>query len=206
MAAREPVFAGTNDTMELSSDAAPSPANLSRTATAICSTPAFAREMVAGGVAGVVAKTAVAPLERVKPQRQVGAAPRGAGAVQMLREIGRGEGVAGLFRGNGANALRVFHTKALHFMAYERYKRFLRRRPSLGDGPVVDLLAGSAAGGTAVLATYRSTSLAPGSPALPRRPAPRRRACPACSGARTGRAAACAGVPRPVPVAGARAP
>uniref|UniRef100_A0A0E0HZL7 Mitochondrial carrier protein n=1 Tax=Oryza nivara TaxID=4536 RepID=A0A0E0HZL7_ORYNI len=155
MAAREPVFAGTNDTMELSSDAAPSPANLSRTATAICSTPAFAREMVAGGVAGVVAKTAVAPLERVKLMRQVGAAPRGAGAVQMLREIGRGEGVAGLFRGNGANALRVFHTKALHFMAYERYKRFLLgAAPSLGDGPVVDLLAGSAAGGTAVLATY----------------------------------------------------
>uniref|UniRef100_A0A0E0EAH9 ADP,ATP carrier protein n=1 Tax=Oryza meridionalis TaxID=40149 RepID=A0A0E0EAH9_9ORYZ len=155
MAAPEPAFAGTVNTMELSSDDVPTPANLSRTATAVCSTPAFAREMVAGGVAGVVAKTVVAPLERVKLMRQVGAAPRGAGAVQMLREIGRGEGVAGLFRGNGANALRVFHTKALHFMAYERYKRFLLgAAPSLGDGPVVDLLAGSAAGGSAVLATY----------------------------------------------------
>uniref|UniRef100_A0A0E0LJT9 Mitochondrial carrier protein n=1 Tax=Oryza punctata TaxID=4537 RepID=A0A0E0LJT9_ORYPU len=137
------------------SDATPTPANLSRTATAVCSTPAFAREMVAGGVAGVVAKTAVAPLERVKLMRQVGAAPRGAGAVKMLREIGRREGLPGFFRGNGANALRVFHTKALHFMAYERYKRLLLgAAPSLGDGPVVDLLAGSAAGGSAVLVTY----------------------------------------------------
>ncbi|XP_040382229.1 mitochondrial carrier protein CoAc1-like [Oryza brachyantha] len=135
--------------------AAPEP--VSKTAAAaLCSTPAFAREMVAGGVAGVVAKTAVAPLDRVMLMRQVGVAPGDAGAVQMLRDIGRREGLAGLYRGNGTNALRGFQNKALYFMLYERYRRFLlgAAGPSLGGGPVVDLLAGSAAGGTAMLVTY----------------------------------------------------
>jgi hypothetical protein len=40
-------------------------------------------------------------------------------------------------------------------MAYERYRCWiLNNCPSLGTGPLVDLLAGSASGGTAVLCTY----------------------------------------------------
>ena len=117
------------------------------------STPAYAREMLAGGVAGVVAKTAVAPLSRVKLLRRIGGAPgaEAEGAVRTLVGIYRREGFVGLYRGNGANALRVFPSKALHFAAYERYRGWLGG----GDGgALVDLLAGSAAGGTALLATY----------------------------------------------------
>ncbi|XP_057252331.1 mitochondrial carrier protein CoAc1 isoform X2 [Beta vulgaris subsp. vulgaris] len=40
-------------------------------------------------------------------------------------------------------------------MTYERYRSWLYDNcPSLGTGPVVDLIAGSASGGTAVLCTY----------------------------------------------------
>jgi hypothetical protein len=59
------------------------------------------------------------------------------------------------FRGNGASVLRIVPYAALHYMAYERYRCWiLNNCPSLGTGPVVDLLAGSASGGTAVLCTY----------------------------------------------------
>lgn len=40
-------------------------------------------------------------------------------------------------------------------MTYEQYRSYiLDNYPVLGTGPVVDLLAGSAAGGTAVMCTY----------------------------------------------------
>jgi hypothetical protein len=59
-------------------------------------------------------------------------------------------------RGNGASVLRIVPYAALHFMTYEQYRCWILNNfaPSVGTGPVVDLLAGSAAGGTAVLCTY----------------------------------------------------
>ncbi|CAM0952411.1 unnamed protein product [Alopecurus aequalis] len=124
---------------------------------AVGSTPAYAREMLAGGVAGVVAKTAVAPLGLVKLLRRIGGAPgaEAEGAVRTLVGIYRREDFVGLYKGNGANALRVFPSKALHFAAYDRYRGWLGGgSEGGGGGALVDLLAGSAAGGTALLATY----------------------------------------------------
>lgn len=58
-------------------------------------------------------------------------------------------------RGNGASVLRIVPYAALHFMTYEQYRCWiLNNYPILGSGPIIDLLAGSAAGGTAVLCTY----------------------------------------------------
>ncbi|XP_058222727.1 mitochondrial carrier protein CoAc1 isoform X2 [Rhododendron vialii] len=58
-------------------------------------------------------------------------------------------------RGNGASVLRIVPYAALHFMTYERYRDWiLDNYSALGTGPIVDLLAGSASGGTAVLCTY----------------------------------------------------
>lgn len=51
--------------------------------------------------------------------------------------------------------LRIVPYAALHFMAYEQYRCWiLNNHSSVVSGPFVDLLAGSAAGGTAVLCTY----------------------------------------------------
>lgn len=63
--------------------------------------------------------------------------------------------LCGGFRGNGASVIRIVPYAALHFMTYERYKSWiLGNCPMLGSGPFIDLLAGSAAGGTSVLCTY----------------------------------------------------
>lgn len=59
------------------------------------------------------------------------------------------------FRGNGASVIRIIPYAALHFMTYEQYRCWiLNNYSSLGSGPHIDLLAGAAAGGTAVLCTY----------------------------------------------------
>lgn len=58
-------------------------------------------------------------------------------------------------RGNGASVIRIIPYAALHYMTYEVYRDWiLEKNLPLGSGPIVDLVAGSAAGGTAVLCTY----------------------------------------------------
>jgi hypothetical protein len=68
--------------------------------------------------------------------------------------------VKGLFRGNGASVLRIIPYSSIHFGLYEYYRRIVvnamygQRDSHHGVSPVVDLLAGSGAGATAVLVTY----------------------------------------------------
>uniref|UniRef100_A0A7N0UXT0 Mitochondrial carrier protein n=1 Tax=Kalanchoe fedtschenkoi TaxID=63787 RepID=A0A7N0UXT0_KALFE len=120
------------------------------------SIPVFAKELIAGGVAGGFAKTVVAPLERVKILFQTRRAEfQSIGLLGSFNKISRTEGVQGFYRGNGASVARIVPYAALHYMAYEEYRRWIiDTYPGLGRGPVLDLVAGSFAGGTAVLFTY----------------------------------------------------
>ncbi|KMT04872.1 hypothetical protein BVRB_7g170400 [Beta vulgaris subsp. vulgaris] len=125
-------------------------------ATLVDSLPIYVRELIAGGAAGAFAKTAVAPLERIKILFQTRTEGyRSLGVYGSLKKVQNHEGIQGLYKGNGASVLRIVPYAALHFMTYERYRSWLYDNcPSLGTGPVVDLIAGSASGGTAVLCTY----------------------------------------------------
>ncbi|PIN13232.1 Mitochondrial solute carrier protein [Handroanthus impetiginosus] len=118
--------------------------------------PVYVKELIAGGAAGAFAKTAVAPLERIKILLQTRTQGfHSLGIYHSLKKLLQHEGVAGFYKGNGASVLRIVPYAALHFMAYEQYRGWiLDNYSAFGTGPVVDLLAGSAAGGTAVLCTY----------------------------------------------------
>ncbi|XP_068647793.1 mitochondrial carrier protein CoAc1-like [Aristolochia californica] len=118
--------------------------------------PVYVKELIAGGAAGAFAKTAVAPLERIKILLQTRTEGfHSLGVFQSLRKLMKHEGVLGFYKGNGASILRIVPYAALHFMTYEQYRCWiLNNYSSLGTGPLIDLLAGSAAGGTAVLCTY----------------------------------------------------
>nr|GEV52859.1 graves disease carrier protein [Tanacetum cinerariifolium] len=123
---------------------------------AIDSLPVYVKELIAGGAAGAFAKTAVAPLERIKILLQTRTQGfHTIGVYQSLKRLLKHEGLPGFYKGNGASVLRIVPYAALHFMTYEQYRGWiLDNYTVLGTGPVVDLLAGSAAGGTAVLCTY----------------------------------------------------
>ncbi|KAF9917561.1 hypothetical protein BX616_000609 [Lobosporangium transversale] len=118
-----------------------------------------ARTMLAGGIAGTAAKTAIAPLDRVKilfqasnPQFEKYAGTW-TGVFKAARDIQRSGGVRGLFQGNLATVFRIFPYAAIKFMAYEQYRSLLM--PTRRDEtPYKKLLAGSLAGVTSVFFTY----------------------------------------------------
>ncbi|GER25162.1 mitochondrial substrate carrier family protein [Striga asiatica] len=118
--------------------------------------PIFVKELIAGGVAGGFAKTAVAPLERIKILFQTRRAEfHSLGLLGSFSKIAKTEGVLGFYRGNGASVARIVPYAALHYMAYEEYRKWIILGfPGYGRGPVLDLIAGSFAGGTAVICTY----------------------------------------------------
>ncbi|GMH13716.1 hypothetical protein Nepgr_015557 [Nepenthes gracilis] len=118
--------------------------------------PLYAKELIAGGVAGGVAKTAVAPLERVKILFQTRKEEfKAVGLLGSFMKIAKTEGLLGFYRGNGASVARIVPYAALHYMTYEQYRRWIIQAfPNVWKGPVLDLVAGSFAGGTAVILTY----------------------------------------------------
>ncbi|CAL9133907.1 unnamed protein product [Musa textilis] len=122
------------------------------------------KSLVAGGVAGGVSRTAVAPLERLKILLQV-QNPHSIqynGTIQGLKYIWKSEGFRGLFRGNGTNCARIVPNSAVKFFSYEQASSgilWLYRRQS-GNAedaqltPVLRLGAGACAGIIAMSATY----------------------------------------------------
>lgn len=79
-----------------------------------------AQRLVIGGVAGCLAKTTVAPLERLRIMAQTGHAS--GGMVSMWRLVVRDEGVSGLWRGNFVNCMRVFPSRGVLFSCNDLFK------------------------------------------------------------------------------------
>ncbi|KAF5937141.1 hypothetical protein HYC85_024647 [Camellia sinensis] len=88
--------------------------------------PSICKSLVAGGVAGGLSRTAVAPLERLKILLQV-QNPHNIkynGTVQGLKYIWRTEGFRGLFKGNGTNCARIVPNSAVKFFSYEQASKY----------------------------------------------------------------------------------
>ena len=124
--------------------AAPSVAKDSPGMLAIC------KSLLAGGIAGGVSRTAVAPLERLKILQQVAGSTTTAynGVWSGLSHIWRTEGVAGMFKGNGANCIRIVPNSASKFLAYEYFEGAILKRARESDpdaqlGPLTRLAAGA---------------------------------------------------------------
>ncbi|KAF3340105.1 mitochondrial adenine nucleotide transporter ADNT1-like protein [Carex littledalei] len=121
------------------------------------------KSLFAGGVAGAVSRTAVAPLERLKILLQV-QNPHNIkynGTIQGLKYIWRTEGLRGLFKGNGTNCARIVPNSAVKFFSYEEACRGIlwlyRRKTGNEDAqltPVLRLGAGASAGIIAMSSTY----------------------------------------------------
>ncbi|KAG6489631.1 hypothetical protein ZIOFF_050906 [Zingiber officinale] len=133
------------------------------------------KSLVAGGVAGGVSRTAVAPLERLKILLQVQNPHyiQYNGTIQGLKYIWRSEGFIGLFKGNGTNCARIIPNSAVKFFTYEQASRFLGSKASKFCGftggnpatvatisedaqltPVLRLGAGACAGIIGMSSTY----------------------------------------------------
>ena len=139
------------------------------------------RRMICGGLAGMIAKTATNPLDRIRMLSQTGehgvVAPSASStggrttgrtskptALQVYSSVIRNEGILGLWAGNGANLLRVFPSKSIIFSSNDVYRAklgALYHGSSLGYDDSgrslpwsLSFLSGGMAGMTATALTY----------------------------------------------------
>lgn len=102
----------------------------------------------------MVSKTTVAPLDRVKILLQAHSHHHERhGVFGGIKHIIRSESFIALYKGNGAQMVRIFPYAATQFTSFEIYKRYLDG--VFGATSHVDkFLAGAGAGLTAVTLTY----------------------------------------------------
>ncbi|XAR63836.1 hypothetical protein NMG60_11023940 [Bertholletia excelsa] len=125
----------------------------------------FSADLVMGGAAAVIAKSAAAPIERVKLllQNQGELLKRGLlkkpykGVADCFGRVLKEEGVLAFWRGNQANVIRYFPTQAFNF-AFKGYFKSLFGCSKERDGYIKwfagNVASGSAAGATTSLFLY----------------------------------------------------
>ena len=129
--------------------------------------PKELRNLIAGGLAGMTAKTVVAPIDRIKIIYQVSSAPfRLRSVPKVAWNIIQTEGVVALWKGNIATMIRVFPYSGIQFMVFAKFKAYFlnqqsQRQKDLGQNiekkgmsPLESLIGGSCAGALSVLFTY----------------------------------------------------
>ncbi|KAF5477210.1 hypothetical protein F2P56_003875 [Juglans regia] len=125
----------------------------------------FSLDFLMGGVAAIIAKSAAAPIERVKLllQNQGEMIKRGqlkrpyTGVGECFGRVLREEGLLSFWRGNQANVIRYFPTQAFNF-AFKGYFKSVLGRSKEKDGYIKwfagNVASGSAAGATTSLFLY----------------------------------------------------
>lgn len=109
-------------------------------------------QLMAGGMAGAVSRTAVSPLERAKIIYQVEG--RQSSLWTTLKTIFEKEGIPGLLRGNGTNVLRMIPYSAIQFTVFEQLKGMIAVGEIKAMSTRQRLGAGACAGIASVICTY----------------------------------------------------
>lgn len=126
----------------------------------------FFADLAAGGTAGGISKTLVAPIERVKlllqtqdanPLIKSGQIPRYTGIVNCFVRVAREQGIGSFWRGNLANVIRYFPTQAFNFAFKDTIKKQFPKydpKKEFGRFFMANLAAGGAAGACSLLIVY----------------------------------------------------
>ncbi|KAL1408857.1 ADP/ATP carrier protein [Vanrija albida] len=125
---------------------------------------AFATDFLMGGVSAAVAKTAAAPIERVKllVQNQDEMIKQGRlskpykGIIDCFQRTYAEEGLVSLWRGNTANVIRYFPTQALNFAFKDYFKSLFgfRKQDGYWKWFAGNIASGGAAGASSLLFVY----------------------------------------------------
>jgi len=124
----------------------------------------FMIDFLMGGVSAAVAKTAAAPIERIKLLIQnqdemikSGRLDRPYGGISdCFKRVVEQEGFVSLWRGNTANVIRYFPTQALNFAFKDQFKRMFAvpRTASYGKKFASNIAAGGMAGAASLTFVY----------------------------------------------------
>ncbi|CAF1367495.1 unnamed protein product [Adineta steineri] len=85
------------------------------------------RNLVAGGVAGAVSRTATAPFDRLKIIMQYLGSRHRLSVISGYRYLVKEGGIRSLWRGNSVNVLKIIPETALRFAFYEETKKVLQK-------------------------------------------------------------------------------
>uniref|UniRef100_H2XVV3 ADP/ATP translocase n=1 Tax=Ciona intestinalis TaxID=7719 RepID=H2XVV3_CIOIN len=127
--------------------------------------PNFLRDMAVGGSAAAVAKTTIAPIERVKlllqlqaTSTQISASNQYKGIMDCLIRLPKEQGIRSYWRGNLTNVYRYFFTQALNFAFRDLYKSYMTPPAKNGNNFWqvfgINMLCGGAAGVSSMCITY----------------------------------------------------
>lgn len=130
------------------------------------STTEFAINFLAGGISGAVAKTATAPIERVKlliqtqdanPKIISGEVPRYTGIVDCFTRVAKEQGVKAFWRGNLTNIIRYFPTQAFNFAFKDTIKALFPKadkRTEFWKFFAINMASGGLAGAGSLMIVY----------------------------------------------------
>jgi len=126
----------------------------------------FMADFAAGGIAGAVAKTGTAPIERVKlliqtqdanPDIRSGKVKRYDGIVDCFVRVSREQGFAAFWRGNFTNVIRYFPTQAFNFAFKDTIKALFPRynpKTEFFNFFMVNMASGGLAGAGSLCIVY----------------------------------------------------
>jgi len=125
----------------------------------------FLLDLLTGGTAAAISKTAVAPIERVKlllqvqhVQKTIAADQRYKGIIDVLVRVPKEQGFLALWRGNLANVIRYFPTQALNFAFKDTFKRWfiegVDKKKEFWKFFLGNLASGGAAGASSLCFVY----------------------------------------------------
>nr|ABV25602.1 putative mitochondrial ADP/ATP translocase [Chondrus crispus] len=126
----------------------------------------FFADLAAGGTAGGISKTLVAPIERVKlllqtqdanPLIKSGEVPRYTGIGNCFTRVAREQGFSSFWRGNLANVIRYFPTQAFNFAFKDNIKKQFPKydpKKQFGKFFMTNLASGGLAGACSLLIVY----------------------------------------------------
>ena len=106
---------------------------------------------ISGGIAAIVSRTLTAPLERTKLVMQTD--KLNSGFFNAIRKMLAEDGFRGLFKGNGANILKVMPENAIRMFSYDQAKKWICRN-SIAPTTVERLEAGFIAGFMSQFSVY----------------------------------------------------
>merc|ERR1719436_233663 len=126
----------------------------------------FLINFLAGGVSGAVAKTATAPIERVKliiqtqdanPKIISGEVSRYTGIIDCFKRVASEQGIAAFWRGNLTNIIRYFPTQAFNFAFKDSIKAIfpkVDKSKDFGKFFLINMASGGLAGAGSLMIVY----------------------------------------------------
>ena len=104
-------------------------------------------DFLIGGTAAIISRTATAPIELIRLQKQNNYLKH-----NTFSNVLKKEGIRHLWKGNYTNCIRVFPQYAINFMLYKKFQKNIKK--NIENDNIVHLLSGAASGIISIMTIY----------------------------------------------------